>query len=93
MKRTVLYFVFFLVLGGAFGSLYYTQSHEKQTRVSANAVLEMAADASRLGLQKVEAMCEAQGDIVGFPCILNFVFPGFLCWPATTLSLNETQFG
>ena len=33
-------------------------------------------DASRLVLRKIEAMYEAQGDIVGFLCILNFVLPG-----------------
>jgi beta-barrel assembly-enhancing protease len=47
MKRPVQYFVFFLVLGAALGALYYGQLHEKQARVSANAVLEMAADAQR----------------------------------------------
>lgn len=47
MKRPVLLLVFFVVLGGALGSLYYAQRHEKQTRVSANAVVEMAADAQR----------------------------------------------
>jgi predicted Zn-dependent protease len=47
MKRPALLLVFFVVLGGALGSLYYAQRHEKQTRVSANAVVEMAADAQR----------------------------------------------
>ena len=47
MKRPALFLVFFVVLGGARGILYYAHCHEKQTRVSANAVVEMAADAQR----------------------------------------------
>jgi beta-barrel assembly-enhancing protease len=47
MKRTLLFTVFFLVLGVALGALYYTQRHNKQAPVSPNAVLEMAADAQR----------------------------------------------
>jgi beta-barrel assembly-enhancing protease len=47
MKRFILYCVFFLILGTALASLYYTQRHEKQTHVSANAILDMAADAQR----------------------------------------------
>jgi hypothetical protein len=38
-------------------------------------------------------MYEAQGDIMGFLCIFNFVTPRFLRWSATTLSPNDTQFG
>jgi|SRR5208283_1363184 len=47
MRRTVLFVVFFLVLGVALGALYYTEGHNKQAPVSPNAVLEMAADAQR----------------------------------------------
>ena len=47
MKKTLLFAVFFLVLGVALGALYYTQRHNKQARVTPNAVLEMAADAQR----------------------------------------------
>jgi predicted Zn-dependent protease len=47
MKRTLLFAVFFLVLGVALGALYYTQRRNKQTRVSPNAVLQIAADAQR----------------------------------------------
>lgn len=47
MKRSVLYPVFFLALGAAAGALYYSQRREKPSHVSANAVLELAADAQR----------------------------------------------
>ncbi|PWT89844.1 MAG: hypothetical protein C5B56_06430 [Proteobacteria bacterium] len=47
MKGRITLAVFFLVLGCAVGALYYTQRRAKQTAVSANAVLEMAADAQR----------------------------------------------
>ena len=47
MKKTALYVFFFLVLGTALGALYYTQRHEKQANVSANAILEIAADTQR----------------------------------------------
>ena len=47
MKRTLLFAVFFLVLGVALGALYYTERHNKQAQVSPNALLQMAADAQR----------------------------------------------
>lgn len=47
MKRTLLFVVFFVVLGVALGALYYTQRHNKQAPVSPNAVLGMVADAQR----------------------------------------------
>lgn len=47
MKPTRLFPVFFLVLGVALGALYYTERHNKQARVSPNALLEMAADLQR----------------------------------------------
>lgn len=47
MKRSLLFPVFFLVLGAAAGALYYAQRRQKASHVSANAVVEMAADAQR----------------------------------------------
>lgn len=47
MKRPVFFLFFFAVLGVALAALYYTQIRNKRTRVSANAVLELAADAQR----------------------------------------------
>jgi predicted Zn-dependent protease len=47
MKRSIFYVLFFVVLGVALASLYYTQVRNKRTLVSANAVLEIAADAQR----------------------------------------------
>jgi beta-barrel assembly-enhancing protease len=47
MKGPVVFLCFFLVLGLALSSLYYTQVRNKRTHVSANAMLEMAADAQR----------------------------------------------
>jgi predicted Zn-dependent protease len=47
MRRTLRFVVFFLVLGVALAALYHMQRHNKQARVSPNAVLEMAADAQR----------------------------------------------
>jgi beta-barrel assembly-enhancing protease len=47
MRRGVRFAVFFAVLGVALGALYYGQRRNKQTAVSANAVLQIAADAQR----------------------------------------------
>ena len=47
MKRPIFFVSFFVVLGLALAALYYTQIRNKRTRVSANAVLELAADAQR----------------------------------------------
>jgi predicted Zn-dependent protease len=47
MKRSVVFVAFFLVLGFALAGLYWSQRRPKSTPVSANAVLNMAADAQR----------------------------------------------
>ena len=47
MKRVVTMIIFFAVLGAALGALWYSQRRNKQTPVSANAVLQIAADAQR----------------------------------------------
>ena len=47
MKRGVTFAFFFAVLGVALGALWYSQRRVKQPAVSANAVLQMAADAQR----------------------------------------------
>jgi predicted Zn-dependent protease len=47
MKRSLLYPVFFLIVGCAAAALYYGQRRPKTNQVSANAILELAADAQR----------------------------------------------
>jgi predicted Zn-dependent protease len=47
MKRPVVLVVFFLILGFALAGLYWSQRRPKSTPVSANAILNMAADAQR----------------------------------------------
>src|SRR4030088_1306855 len=47
MKRSVVFVIFFLVLGFALAGLYWSQRRSKPTPVSANAILNMAADAQR----------------------------------------------
>ncbi len=47
MKRSVVFIVFFLILGFALASLYSSQRRQKPTAVSPNAILDMAADAQR----------------------------------------------
>jgi len=47
MKRSIVFVVFFLVLGFALAGLYWSQRRPKYTPVSANAILNMAADAQR----------------------------------------------
>jgi beta-barrel assembly-enhancing protease len=47
MKRSVVFVVFFLILGFALAGLYWSQRRPKSTPVSANAILDMAADAQR----------------------------------------------
>jgi predicted Zn-dependent protease len=47
MKRPVVFAVFFLILGFALAGLYWSQRRPKSTPVSANAILNMAADAQR----------------------------------------------
>jgi beta-barrel assembly-enhancing protease len=47
MKRPVIFVVFFLILGFALTGLYWSQRRPKSTPVSANAILNMAADAQR----------------------------------------------
>ena len=47
MKRSVVFFVFFAILGFALAGLYWSQRRAKSTPVSPNAILNMAADAER----------------------------------------------
>jgi predicted Zn-dependent protease len=47
MKRSVVFLIFFLILGFALVGLYWSQRRPKSTPVSANAILNMAADAQR----------------------------------------------
>jgi beta-barrel assembly-enhancing protease len=47
MKRSVVFLIFFLILGFALAGLYWSQRRPKSTPVSANAILNMAADAQR----------------------------------------------
>src|SRR5207302_9917864 len=47
MKRSVVFVVFFLILGFALAGLYWSQRRPKSTPVSTNAILNMAADAQR----------------------------------------------
>ena len=47
MKRSVVFLIFFFVLGFALTGLYWSQRRPKSTPVSANAILNMAADAQR----------------------------------------------
>jgi predicted Zn-dependent protease len=47
MKRSIILVVFFLILGFALAGLYWSQRRPKSTPVSANAILNMAADAQR----------------------------------------------
>jgi len=47
MKRSVVFVIFFLILGFALAGLYWSQRRPKSTPVSANAILNMAADAQR----------------------------------------------
>jgi len=47
MKRAVVFVIFFLILGFALAGLYWSQRRPKSAPVSANAILNMAADAQR----------------------------------------------
>jgi predicted Zn-dependent protease len=47
MKRSVVFVVFFLIMGFALTGLYWSQRRPKSSPVSANAILNMAADAQR----------------------------------------------
>jgi len=47
MKKSVSFGIFLVVLGATLGALWYSQRRAKQATVSANAVLQMAADAQR----------------------------------------------
>ena len=47
MKRPVVLVAFFLILGFSLVGLYRSQRRPKSTSVSANAILNMAADAQR----------------------------------------------
>lgn len=47
MKRSVVFVFFFLILGFALAGLYWSQRRSKSAPVSANAILNMAADAQR----------------------------------------------
>ena len=47
MKRSVVFVVFSLIMGFALTGLYWSQRRPKSSPVSANAILNMAADAQR----------------------------------------------
>ena len=47
MKRSVVFVVFFLILGFALTGLYWSQRRAKSAPVSANAILNIAADVQR----------------------------------------------
>jgi predicted Zn-dependent protease len=47
MKRAVVFLIFFLILGISLAGLYRSQRRAKRTAVSANAVVDMIADAQR----------------------------------------------
>jgi predicted Zn-dependent protease len=47
MKRVVVFVVFFLILGFALVGLYWSQRRDKSAPVSANAIVNLAADAQR----------------------------------------------
>jgi beta-barrel assembly-enhancing protease len=47
MKRAVMFIVFFVILGVSLAGLYWSQRRAKPTPVSANAIVNMAADAQR----------------------------------------------
>ena len=47
MKRAVVFVIFFAILGVSLGGLYLSQRRAKSTPVSANAVLDIVADAQR----------------------------------------------
>jgi predicted Zn-dependent protease len=47
MKRSVVFVLFFLILGISLGGLYWSQRRTRPTPVSANAIINMAADAQR----------------------------------------------
>jgi predicted Zn-dependent protease len=47
MKRSVVFVVFFLILGFALAGLYWSRRRPKSTPVSANAILDIVADAQR----------------------------------------------
>jgi hypothetical protein len=47
MKHATTLVFFFIILGSAVGAMYWSQRHAKATAVSANAVLQIAADAQR----------------------------------------------
>jgi len=47
MKRSVVFVIFFLVLGCTLAALYWSLRHPRPNPVSANAILNMAADAQR----------------------------------------------
>jgi predicted Zn-dependent protease len=68
MRRGVTFGVFFAVLGLALGALWYSQRRPKQPAVSANAVLQMAADAQRDVLRapmKLTRVSDAQEIAIG----------------------------
>jgi predicted Zn-dependent protease len=47
MKRSLVFIIFFLILGFALAGVYWSQRRQKSTAVSPNAILNMAADAQR----------------------------------------------
>jgi predicted Zn-dependent protease len=47
MKRSVVFVVFFLILGTALAGIYWSARRTKSSRVSSNAILQMTADAQR----------------------------------------------
>ena len=47
MKRAVVFIIFFAILGVALAGLYWSQRRAKSPPVSANAILNLAADTQR----------------------------------------------
>src|SRR5215470_6507473 len=81
MKKGVTLLLFFVVLGSALGALWYSQRRTKQTAVSANAVLQMAADAQRDALRapmKLTRISDEEEITIGRELAKNYgrSFPG-----------------
>ena len=81
MKSGVRVAVFFAVLAVALGALWYSQRRTKKTAVSANAVLQMAADAQRDALRapmKLTRISDEEEITIGRELAKNYgrSFPG-----------------